>query len=211
MLDEPFDLLVMAPHGGTGIRRILFGTLPERVVETALRPVLIARGGYLGVGDNPIGTIVIPDDGDPRHEQGWQTCVQVARAFRSRALLVAVVQETPDPRSGRGGASLLQPNASRNLWRLREEELARHLETHVADLRLAGVNADARVLRGEPPPHVVAEMALSERAGLVILRTHSRTGIVPRLAGGFAAQFLGMGASSVLVLPIEENSNRRRP
>ncbi len=195
------DLLVMSPHGGTNLSRLLHGSLPERIADKAICPTLIVRGSYLGVGDNPFGTVVIPDDGDVRHEEGWQTCVDVLRLFHAPACLVAVAEATPDPRSGKGGAALLQPSASRGLAMLRAEALRNHLEAHVSSLTSQGVTAEAHVLEGEPT-HTVAEFAIERRAGLVILRTHSRMGLVPRMAGGFAAQFLVKAKTTVLVLPI---------
>jgi nucleotide-binding universal stress UspA family protein len=195
------DLLVMSPHGGTNLRRILHGSLPERIADKAICPLLIVRGSYLGVGENPFGTVVIPDDGDSRHEDGWQTCVDVLRLFNAPACLVAVAEVSPDPRSGRGGAALLQPSASRGLTMLQAEALRNHLATHRNSLISSGVTAEAHVLEGEPTL-TVAEFSLERRAGLVILRTHSRIGLAPRMAGGFAAQFLAKSKTSVLVLPI---------
>ena len=41
--DSTFDLVVMGSHGRTGLRRALLGSVAEKVVRHAARPVLIAR------------------------------------------------------------------------------------------------------------------------------------------------------------------------
>jgi nucleotide-binding universal stress UspA family protein len=41
--DPTFDLVIMGSHGRTGIRRVLLGSVAEKVVRHARRPVLVAR------------------------------------------------------------------------------------------------------------------------------------------------------------------------
>jgi nucleotide-binding universal stress UspA family protein len=41
--DKTYDLVVMGSHGRTGLRRVLLGSVAEKVVRHAARPVLIAR------------------------------------------------------------------------------------------------------------------------------------------------------------------------
>jgi nucleotide-binding universal stress UspA family protein len=41
--DPTFDLVIMGSHGRTGIRRVLLGSVAEKVVRHAKRPVLVAR------------------------------------------------------------------------------------------------------------------------------------------------------------------------
>ncbi len=41
--DENVDLIVMGTHGRTGIDRILFGSVAEKVVKSSARPVLTIR------------------------------------------------------------------------------------------------------------------------------------------------------------------------
>jgi nucleotide-binding universal stress UspA family protein len=41
--DPSFDLVVMGSHGRTGIRRVLLGSVAEKVLRHAACPVLIVR------------------------------------------------------------------------------------------------------------------------------------------------------------------------
>ncbi len=41
--EQPFDLLVVSTHGRTGLKRLVLGSVAERVVREADCPVLVAR------------------------------------------------------------------------------------------------------------------------------------------------------------------------
>ena len=49
--DEEADLIVIATHGLTGWQHIVFGSVAEKVVRTADRPVLTIRGRHSDEGD----------------------------------------------------------------------------------------------------------------------------------------------------------------
>jgi nucleotide-binding universal stress UspA family protein len=195
------DLLAISPHGLGNWRMILHGSIPERVACASLLPVLIAFGRF---GESRLGQgelVVIPDDADSRHERGWSRCVELLRLFGANACLVGVV-ETEGSLSGPQQAVVtMQPAAVRELLELRKEQLRAHLEEHLARLRSQGIEADVALIHGNPPL-AVCGLARERRAGLVILRTHSRAGLNARLAGGFAAEFLRDPPCAVLVLPI---------
>ena len=42
--EEGYDLLVVATHGYSGIKRAFLGSVAERIVRTAPCPVLVVRG-----------------------------------------------------------------------------------------------------------------------------------------------------------------------
>ncbi len=199
------DLLVISPHGLGNWRRILRGSIPERVASASLLPVLIAFGRF---GESRLGQgelVVIPDDADPRHEPGWSRCVELLRLFGAKACLVGVA-ETQGSFSGPQQAVVtMQPATVHELLEIREMQLRAHLEEHLAKLSAEGIESDIALIRGNPPIAVCA-LTRERRAGLVILRTHSRAGLNARLAGGFAAEFLRDPPCSVLVLPIAPRS-----
>ncbi|MEJ2081744.1 MAG: universal stress protein, partial [Acidobacteriota bacterium] len=49
--DEDADLIVIATHGLTGWQHIVFGSVAEKVVRTADRPVLTVRSRHSDEGD----------------------------------------------------------------------------------------------------------------------------------------------------------------
>lgn len=44
--DENVDLIVIATHGQTGLKRVVFGSVAEKVVRHARQPVLSIRGNH---------------------------------------------------------------------------------------------------------------------------------------------------------------------
>jgi nucleotide-binding universal stress UspA family protein len=195
------DLLAISPHGLGNWRRILHGSIPERVASASLLPVLIAFGRF---GESRLGQgelVMIPDDADPRHEPGWSRCVKLLQLFGAKGCLVGVV-ETEGSLSGPQQAVVsMQPAALHEFLDLREKQLRAHLDEHLSKLIAQGIQGEIALIRGNPPIAVCA-LTRERRAGLVILRTHSRAGLNARLAGGFAAEFLSDPPCAVLVLPI---------
>ncbi len=47
-----FDLIVMATHGRTGLRRALMGSVAQGVLERSTVPVMLVREGMSGVGSH---------------------------------------------------------------------------------------------------------------------------------------------------------------
>lgn len=45
---HPVDLIVMATHGHTGLRSLIFGSVAAKVLGSGVRPVLMVRPGELG-------------------------------------------------------------------------------------------------------------------------------------------------------------------
>ena len=69
-------LVVLATHARRAVGEVLFGSVADRVLRAADRPVLLV-GPNAGVPDPTFATIVLPEDGGPGgrrlrpHAQAW--------------------------------------------------------------------------------------------------------------------------------------------
>lgn len=96
---------------------------------------------------------------------------------------------------------VLEPNRLANLIKLRE--IHKDLE---------GVDFIPRVLYGDPA-RVILDTALSERADLVVVGTHGRTGFKRALLGSVAETVLRHASCPVLLVrttPVSDKSRERR-
>ena len=89
------------------------------------------------------------------------------------------------------------------------EKLARRIaESGAAELRKAGLAAEARVGSGDPR-FVLVDTAAHDDADLVVVGTHGRTGVKRLLLGSVASYVVGHAPCSVLVVRQPAGGKRR--
>jgi nucleotide-binding universal stress UspA family protein len=83
------------------------------------------------------------------------------------------------------------------------EDLNRHHQELAAraqaELHTAGLEADTRVLQGDPR-ELLVEVARAEGADLVVVGSHGRTGLAKLVLGSVAAHVVGHAPCSVMVV-----------
>jgi nucleotide-binding universal stress UspA family protein len=85
----------------------------------------------------------------------------------------------------------------------REKEAKRIAESGAAELRVAGLKAEARVGSGDPR-FLLVDTAAHEGADLIVVGTHGRTGVQRLILGSVASHVISHAPCSVLVV-------RKRP
>ena len=87
------DLTVMATHGRQGLSHVLLGSVTEKVVQHALRPVLCIREpDHAGV--LPYRRIVVPTDFSFASRMAFPVAALMARTFGAEILAVHVTANT---------------------------------------------------------------------------------------------------------------------
>jgi len=81
----------------------------------------------------------------------------------------------------------------------REKEAKRIAETAAAELRAAGLQAETHVGSGDPR-FVLVDAAAHEKADLVVVGTHGRTGMKRLMLGSVATYVISHAPCSVLVV-----------
>ena len=96
----------------------------------------------------------------------------------------------------------------------REKQAKRLAENGAAELRKAGLQAEARVGSGDPR-FVLVDTALHDNADLIVIGTHGRTGVQRLLLGSVASYVISRSPCSVLVVRrpsgVKRRSSRARP
>ena len=170
------DLIVMCTHGRSGIRRILMGSMAQRVVAAGRIPVLLMRPDGPHAGESfRLQSLLAPLDGEPAHERGFQVALELARITHAQLQLLSVVP-TMGALSGRDAAmGRFMPGTTQAILEYAEQNLKGYLLREAAKAEAAGV-APVTVLRhGEPAP-AIAETAETLDSTLIVLATHGRAG-----------------------------------
>ncbi len=136
--------------------------------------------------------IVVPVDFSECSRAAWMEAQRLARAFGSEIVLVHVLDE-PAPTSGAPFASGLSGEFAAAVRRWSEGELARWREPATA----AGLNVRTVLRTGKPHGQIV-DLATDERADLIVIGTHGRSGLDRALLGSVSDRVIRLAPCPVL-------------
>jgi nucleotide-binding universal stress UspA family protein len=190
---ENADVLVLGTHGRAGLARFLMGSVAERLVEEATRPVVTVRPVRgQAPASRPITRIAFATDFSEAAARAWPWARAVAEATGAtldllHVLLEAVPDRHADPAFLAGVAAAIREDARTSADRFlagcgfpRER-----VEVHF----LHGVEAD-QIVRWAEARHV----------DLVVLGTHGRTGLLRLAFGSVARRVLHAAPCPVLTV-----------
>ncbi|MFN8485043.1 MAG: universal stress protein [Anaerolineae bacterium] len=176
------DLVVMTTHGHAGLRRLVFGSVAEKVLAASPVPVWLvpARGtAHPSLLTSAAPQILVLLDGSPLAESALPSAVTVAQALGGGLLLLRVVPTEPllvDP----GVAEALAPAETET-----EEGAEAYLAGIVQGIKADGMGAQFVVRRGSPTPAILDEI-WSAGADALVMATHGRSGLDRALLGSVA-------------------------
>ncbi len=186
--EEGSDLVVVGSHGRTAMGRILLGSIADRVVRAAPRPVVTVRPQPAGSRPARIGRILYATDFSPTARAAWPWVVALAQPTGASVdLLHVTVQPVPDRHLspeviGRMTAQLEehgQAKAERFLQRWERAEPGRLTRDRVQVLIRHGVVEDQ-----------IAHSAQARGADLIVMGTHGSSGLLRWMLGSVAHHML---------------------
>ncbi len=173
------SLLAMSTHGRTGLDRWVWGSVAERVLREARHPVFLTNPRALP--EEPFPTegrfrrILVPLDGSETSASILPIATAFARLYESEVLLIHCVPPL-----------LSYPSHAEMESEITEEKGLGVLEPHRMAIQEAGLKVRTLV-RAEYAASAILDAALGERADLVAMTTHGRTGLA-RWAFGSVAE-----------------------
>jgi nucleotide-binding universal stress UspA family protein len=196
------DLISMATHGDTGLRRALIGSVAEGVTRHADMPVLLTRAACADMeAIAPYRSIVVGLDGTPFAETALEY-LQAAGIGRAAQIVLAQavqrVQLSPLPEMV---PNEMMASVYAEADRLTEQRRLSALDylQSIARSRMRGQRWRARVGLDDPASMLV-EVASEERADLIVVTTHGRHGMDQLLNGSVAHDLLGTALTPILIL-----------
>jgi len=182
------DLIVMSTHGRDGLARAWMGSVADEVMRNSSAPLLLVRpegdaAEPLVPRDTP--RILIALDGSGLAEEVVEPAVELGQKMGAEYLLVrAVGQPAPE------AVSYL----TRIAWWLRDR----------------GLRVETRMLVSERPDEAILKVAREERASVVAMATHGRSGLLRLVMGSVTARVLsGVQVPLLLCRPASEPYRRR--
>lgn len=206
------DLIVIATHGRTGLRRLMLGSTAERVVRHAPCPVLVVREREREFVEPAKGKsaalhitqILVPIDFSDSSREGLLYAISFARRFGASLILLHAIQVMPFiPADGHSAHERMPaPGVIERAARMRARKFLKQVD-------FAGVTYQMEIQSGAPA-HEICRFAENAGVELIITSTHGQTGLAHALIGSTAEHVVRYAHSPVLVVPTMEASAERR-
>jgi nucleotide-binding universal stress UspA family protein len=198
------DLIVMTTSAKGAARRILFGSVADRVSRGSTTPTLLLRANLLA-GETPIPKrIVVPLDGSKRSETalpiasrlaaGLDVSIHLVQAITMDDILATARQMTAIGRQ----ASMSDEEPYDVARKETESEVTQYLMRHAESLQDSGLKAEIAILHGTP---IFALLDSIEADDLVVLTSHGQGGYQRWLLGSVAEKLVREAKSPVLLVP----------
>jgi nucleotide-binding universal stress UspA family protein len=198
-VEKKINLIIMATHGRSGIKRWWMGSVAERVISEATAPVLLVRGkrpGKTGTVSKPhsIHEILAPLDGSDIGEAALPYAETLAINSRASIKLLQVI--TPP---GTVEASLLGGPDWRKFIKSMHDAGENYLKSVAEKLASKRVKSTYEVVSGDPADKIV-EYAEGKTISLIAMSTHGRTGIARWVLGSVADKVLHSARIPILLV-----------
>jgi len=213
--DNNIDLILMATHGRSGIRRWALGSVTDKVVRASKVPVLLVRAGIpeqIVYGNWPRLTILVPLDGSKLAESVLPHVEALAKQRGAQLVEVVLLRVCEPPVILSDYPEAVMPLS----WEEHlEKEMAgakRGCRQYLAEvgkrLRDIGISVRSEVLIGKAADEII-DYASKNPHNLIVIATHGRSGIT-RWAYGSVAEKVLLGVSSPLLLvrPVKLNGSQ---
>ena len=205
--EKGFHLIAMSTRGRSGLNRLAYGSVADRVLHGTETPLLLISPQEQGdAGAAPLQGIVVPLDGSPLSEAALPIAETLGSALGLGLTLVRAVSEAALSRRALGAAPhldypgpLLDPEYA---WELAEHEASSaqtYLEQHQAPLAHRGLQVSTQVLHGPPAPQLVTLMQDAPNR-LLVMCTRGRSGVGRWVLGSVADHVLRSSGRPVLVI-----------
>ena len=196
------DLILMATHGRSGIKRWAIGSIADKVVRATKKPVILIRAAKAAPPQN---VIIVPLDGFKQSEAVVGYIESLASGLKSDVVLLRVLEEYYEIDTRRGMTRVRYTNARMEQLK---EEANRYLDKIATPLRDSGITVKSEVRIGEIAREII-KLADEENARMVAMLKRRRSSISPLDLGSVADKVLRRGTTPVLLFSTSGSSQKR--
>lgn len=203
---QSVDLIVMATHGRTGIRRWALGSVATKIVTAADCPVVLIRAKAARKDVREKGAIrrlLVPLDGTKAGEKVLPHVRELVAKLKAEVTFFQAIQPLYNAVATTDGIVYVPytPEEMKSFVTSAEGYLARVS----APFRELGVLVHQKVSLGDPAEEII-RFADESGADLVAMATHGRTGIHRWMIGSVADKVLRAGNTPIFMVRTPEES-----
>ncbi len=186
-------MIIMGRRGRTGLKRLMMGSVTAKVIGHASCNVLVVPKA----AKVELRRIIVATDGSRHSEAAAMEAIGISKRTGARLTVISVVpSETASP------FDIVHSEMQRELISEKEHKVAECNIKSVKEIGdKEGVSVRGLVLEGRPYEAILNEVN-EEKADLVVLGSHGRTGLEKLLMGSVTERVIGLVACAVLVVKI---------
>jgi nucleotide-binding universal stress UspA family protein len=202
--ENEVDLILMATHGRSGVRRWVLGSVADKVLRSAALPVLLIRAGMpkdtaYDKWSSP--KMLVPLDGSELAELVLPHVEVLASSkdgAEAEVILVGICEPLVMPPVTTPETSVNWGTAADDYMVKSKKSTEGYLSKVQRGLTDAGLKVSLEVLEGDPATEII-DYASKRQVNLIVMATHGRSGI-SRWAYGSVAQKVLHGSSSPILM-----------
>ena len=202
--EKEADLILMATHGRSGVRRWVLGSVADKVLRSAALPVLLIRAGMskdvaYETWSSP--KMLVPLDGSELAELVLPHVEALASAKDGAAevVLAGICEPLVLPPATTPETSVNWGTAADEYLAKSKKSAEKYLSRVQKGLIDAGLKVTLEVLEGDPAA-VIVDYASRKQVNLIVMATHGRSGIGRWAYGSVAQKVLHGGSSPILLV-----------
>lgn len=198
------DLIAMATHRGSAVARGVLGSVTDRVLRSAHRPVMAIHPESLSAFSGNLGqpeTILVPLDGSERAASVVDLALDIAKSVGAEVEFFRVVQY-PYYGVTAVDASFYDPSLAVSHQQGEAREYLAAFKKRADDM---GVKARTEVVTGAPAG-MLLEQAKKLSRPLIVMSTRGQSGFKRWVMGSVADKVVRSSGLPVLVVPPAEKS-----
>ena len=198
--EKDIDLIVIATHGWSGIRRWVLGSVADQVVRATKRPVALirAKGIHHHLAEKgTMNKILVPLDGSKDSEAVIPYAEELASRLRGEVVLLHVVPP-PSPVYAVPGETVQIPNTPAEV-ELLKAHAGSYLEKVANALKDKHIKVKFEVKVGNTGNEII-KLADEVHADLVAMSAHGWSGITRWALGSTTDKVLNAGNTPLLLV-----------
>ncbi|MFW5978279.1 MAG: universal stress protein, partial [Halohasta sp.] len=189
------DLIVMGTHGRSGLRRLVLGSVAEKVLRTTSVPLLLVPPGAAVDGvDVGYQEILLPTDGSQGAEAAVDWGLTLADTYDGTVHTIYSVDTSRF--AGEGGMI--------GMYDALERTGEAALDTIRQQTREAGIDVTATLATG-PAARVIRSYSEDHDVDLIVMGTHGRSGVERYLIGSVTESVVRHAEVPVCCIPLQES------
>jgi nucleotide-binding universal stress UspA family protein len=204
---EGVDLIIIATHGRTGVKRWALGSVVDKVVRASMHPVLLVRANIDIHKKVSLGNILVPLDGSKQSETVIPHVKNLASKLKSKVVLLHVIAQPYQVYAGSKG--VVEVPYTKEELKMKKADAREYLEKVKRTLYSKGIPTKTVVRVGEAA-HEIIRLAEELNADIVAMSTHGRSGVSRWEHGSVTDKVLHAGKTPLLLVR-EPIGKRQKP
>jgi nucleotide-binding universal stress UspA family protein len=192
-------LTAMATHGRSGIDRLIMGSVAEKVLRSAINPLILIRASEEADSEGlaVLKSVIVPLDGSELAETVLSPVVQLANALKLEVILLRAYQI---PMNTYAGMEDSYPIDYEKISGALKEEAQSYLERKVAELKRNGIEKLSFVISEGSGAGEIVALGRRTPDNLIAMCTHGRSGIKRWVLGSVTEKVVRLSEDPVLII-----------